>query len=155
MLSKRESADLIDRIEATWPQNTAPKVRSIKVYETGDGGRLLASEDSVFAVEVANKIIPFIGGKSELLAQFPSVTVDMGAVKFVCNGAKVTRPGITDLGSFKKGDIVTVKDQTHGKILAAGIALEDSESAKTMSRGYVIENLHYISDKLWDVFKQI
>ena len=83
------------------------------------------------------------------------MTVDMGAVKFVCNGAKVMRPGITNFDSFKKGDIIVVKDQTHGKVLAVGVALEDSEVAKAMAKGYVVENLHYITDKMWEAFKQI
>ncbi len=65
------------------------------------------------------------------------------------------RPGITRFDSFKKGDIVIVKDQTHGKVLAAGIALEDSDSASAMQKGYVVENLHYISDELWEEFKKI
>jgi PUA domain protein len=98
--------------------------------------------------------MPFLGSQ-EPLRQFPSVTVDMGAVKFVCNGAKVMRPGIIDFGTFKKGDIVGVKDQAHGRIIAVGIALEDSEPAKAMSKGYVVENLHYVGDKLWQAYKEI
>ena len=79
----------------------------------------------------------------------------MGAVKFVGNGAKIMRPGITKFDSFKKDDIVIVKDQTYGKSLAVGIALDDSEIATSKSKGYVIDNLHYISDKFWEVHKEI
>jgi PUA domain protein len=83
------------------------------------------------------------------------VTIDNGAVKFVCNGAKVLRPGIINFDSFKKGEIVVVKDQTHGKALAVGLALEDSEVAKAMTKGYVIDTIHYISDKIWEAYKKI
>ena len=48
-----------------------------------------------------------------------------------------------------------IKDQIHGKALAVGIALENSEAAKAMTKGYVIENLHYISDKMWEAYKEI
>ena len=99
--------------------------------------------------------MPFVGARAEILSQFPSVTVDMGAVKFVCNGAKVMRPGITNFDAFSNGSVVLVKDQVHGKILAAGIALADSESAKSMEKGYVVDTLHYISDEMWEAFKQI
>jgi PUA domain protein len=139
----------------SWPPESLPKVKSIKVYEIEDRCRLLVVDDSVTAVQISERILPFIGAKPELLGLFPSVTVDMGAVKFVCNGAKVMRPGIIAFGSFKQGDIVAVKDQSHGKTLAVGIALEDSESAKSMTKGYVVENLHYISDKIWEASKQI
>jgi malignant T-cell-amplified sequence len=83
------------------------------------------------------------------------VTIDMGAIKFVCKGAKVMRPGIVDFDSFKNGDIVVVKDQIHGRALAVGLALKDSEAAKAMSKGYIIDNFHYISDKMWEAYKEI
>ncbi len=139
----------------SWPPDSLPKVKSIKVYEIDDGCRLLEVDDSVKAVQISERIVPFIGAGPELLDRFASVTVDMGAVKFVCNGAKVMRPGIIAFGSFKRGDIVAVRDQSHGKTLAVGIALEDSESAKSMTKGYVVDNLHYISDKIWEASKQI
>jgi PUA domain protein len=154
VLSKSETADFLDKLRSAWPQEAVPKVKSIKVYEVEEGRRLLVADGTV-AVQIQDSIMPFLGGKPEVLQRFPSVTVDMGAVKFVCNGAKVMRPGITNFDSFKKGDIVVVKDQTHGKALAAGVALEDSEAAKAMTKGYVVENLHYISDKIWEAYKEI
>jgi PUA-domain protein len=154
VLSRSESCDLLDKMGSVWPRDAVPKVKSIKVYEVEEGMRLLLADETV-AVEVQDSIVPFLGGKPETLHRFPSVTVDMGAVKFVCNGAKVMRPGITSFDSFKKGDIVVVKDQTHGKALAAGVALEDSEAAKAMTKGYVVDNLHYISDKMWEAYKEI
>jgi PUA-domain protein len=154
MLSKSESSELVDKLKAVWPQDLVPKVKSIKVYEVEEGRRLLVADETV-AVQVNDNIVPFLGGKAEVLARFPSVTVDMGAIKFVCNGAKVMRPGITSFDTFKKGDIVVVKDQTHGKVLAVGVALEESEAAKAMAKGYVVDNLHYISDKMWQAYKEI
>jgi malignant T-cell-amplified sequence len=106
------------------------------------------------AVQVRDVIVPFLG-RPEELHHFPSVTIDMGAIKFVCNGAKVMRPGIVDFDSFKNGEIVVVKDQKHGRALAVGPALEDSEAAKAMSKGYIIDNIHYISDKIWEAHKKI
>lgn len=135
----------------SWP--SVPKVKTFRAYEVDNDKRLLVS-DEVAAVQVKEHIVPFLG-RPENLEQFPSVKVDMGAVKFVCNGAKVLRPGIVEFASFKKGDIVTVKDQAHGKTLAVGIALEDSEAAKAMAKGYVVDNLHYISDKVWQAYKEI
>jgi PUA domain protein len=67
----------------------------------------------------------------------------------------VLRPGITAFDPFKKGDVVAVKDQTHGKMLAVGLALEDSEAAKSLVKGYVIDNLHYIGDKVWEAYKEV
>ena len=154
VLSKSETNELLDKLRSDWPHDAIPKVKSIKVYEVEEGRRLLVADDTV-AVQMRDSIVPFLGSNPEVLQRFPFVTVDMGAVKFVCNGAKVMRPGITDFGSFKKGDIVMIKDQIHGKALAVGVALENSEAAKAMTKGYVIENLHYISDKMWEAYKEI
>lgn len=144
----------MDTMGSVWPQDAIPKVKSIKVYEVEEGRRILVADETI-AVQVQDKIVPFLAGKLDILQRFPSVTVDMGAVKFVCNGAKVMRPGITNFDVFKKGDIVVVKDQTHGKALAVGVALEDSEGAKAMTKGYVVDNMHYISDKIWEAYKEI
>jgi len=154
VLSKSETGELLDRLHFAWPQDAVPKVKSIKVYEVEEGKRLLVADETI-AVQLRESIVPFLGGRSEVLDRFPSVTIDMGAVRFVCNGAKVMRPGISSFGSFRKGDIVVVKDQTHGKALAVGIALEDSDAAEATTKGYVIENLHYISDKMWEAYKNI
>ena len=154
VLSKSETNELLDKLRSAWPHDAIPKVKSIKVYEVEEGRRLLVADDTV-AVQMRDSIVPFLGSNPEVLQRFPFVTVDMGAVKFVCNGAKVMRPGIVDFGSFKKGDIVMIKDQIHGKALAVGVALENSEAAKAMTKGYVIENLHYISDKMWETYKEI
>ncbi|MEW5840129.1 MAG: PUA domain-containing protein, partial [Thermoproteota archaeon] len=147
-----ETSDLLEKMRQKWP--AVPKVKTFKVYEVDPDRRLLVS-DEVAAVQVKQEsIVPFLG-RPEAIEQFPSVKVDMGAVKFVCNGAKVLRPGIVEFGAFKKGDIVVVRDQTHGRALAVGLALEDSEVAKTMAKGYVVDNLHYISDKVWEAHKEI
>ena len=153
VLSKSETAEVIDKMTSSWPQGTVPKVKNFKIYDI-DGERAILVADGIVAVRISGRILPFLDER-EMLSKFPSVTVDMGAIKFVCNGAKIMRPGIVSMGAFGKGDIVVVKDQVHGKILAVGLALEESEFAKTMTKGYVIENLHYVSDKIWEAFKEI
>jgi PUA domain protein len=153
LLSKSETAKLLDRLASAWPEDIIPKVKNIKVYEI-EREKCLLRADRMVAAQVRGLIVPFLG-KQEDLQRFPSVTIDNGAVKFVCNGAKVLRPGIINFDSFKKGEIVVVKDQTHGKALAVGLALEDSEVAKAMTKGYVIDTIHYISDKIWEAYKKI
>jgi malignant T-cell-amplified sequence len=152
--SKRDTSDLLEVIHSRWPNHVVPKIKTFKAYEVEQGRFILESED-MLAVQVDQKIIlPFLG-LPRILEYFPAVYVDMGAVKFVCNGAKVMRPGITKFDHFTKGDIVIVKDQIHAKPLSVGIAMEDSDAAITKTKGYVIDNLHYVSDKFWEAYKEI
>jgi malignant T-cell-amplified sequence len=154
VLSKRNSSELAVIIKKKWPEDVLPHTKSFKVYEIGEGKRIIKSENFT-AVEInQNIILPFLG-EPKVVECFPSVLVDMGAVKFVCNGAKIMRPGITKFDIFKKGDIVVVRDEVYLKTLAAGIAMEDSEIAAAKPKGYVIDNLHYISDAFWEAHKQI
>lgn len=153
LLSKSETAKLFGRLTPTWPQDIIPKVKNIKVHEIEEGKWLLSAENFI-AAQVGDIIVPFLGNQ-QVLMRFPSVTVDSGAIKFVCNGAKVMRPGIVNFGLFRKGEIVAVKDQTHGRAIAVGLALEDSEAAKEMTKGYVIETIHYVTDRIWEAYKKI
>ena len=79
----------------------------------------------------------------------------MNAVKFVCNGANIMRPGITDSSTFKESEIVLVKDQTHKKELAVCISVVDDENGRKMEKGIVLNNIHHIGDMYWEMKKTI
>ncbi len=78
------------------------------------------------------------------------ITVDMGAVRFVVNGADIMRPGIVEIqAGIEKDDFVAVVDKNNKKPLAVGIALYSSEEMRVMASGKVIKNIHYVGDELW------
>lgn len=92
----------------------------------------------------------------EFTAQAPKVVVDMGAVPYVCKGADVMAPGIVRIeGNFAKGDLVLVIDEKHGKALAICESLYDSETARSAKQGAVVKNLHFVSDKIWNLAKTL
>jgi PUA-domain protein len=78
------------------------------------------------------------------------ITVDMGAIKFVIGGADIMRPGITDIQEgIEKGEEIVIIDETNKKPLAIGIALFDTKTMQEMSKGKVIQNIHYVGDEIW------
>ena len=77
------------------------------------------------------------------------VTVDMGAVKFVVDGADIMRPGIVDVEEFNADDFVSVVDVNNKKPLAVGIALFNSKEIEAYKTGRVIKNIHYVGDEIW------
>ncbi len=86
----------------------------------------------------------------------PKITVDMGAVPHVCKGANVMAPGIRSVeGDFKKGDLVFVIDEKHGKPLALGKAEYNMEEARKVKQGIVVHNAHFVGDKVWDLLKEL
>jgi PUA-domain protein len=78
-----------------------------------------------------------------------TVTVDMGAVKFVTQGADVMGPGIAAFDSgVRKDEFVVVVDERNRKPLAVGILLRDVDEIK--EKGKAIRNLHFVGDRIWD-----
>ncbi|WP_136590714.1 PUA domain-containing protein [Salinigranum halophilum] len=79
------------------------------------------------------------------------VTVDAGAVSFVSGGADVMRPGIVDADEdIAAGDLVAIREETHGKVLAIGRALVPG-SEMLGDSGKVVESVHHVGDDLFEL----
>ncbi len=80
------------------------------------------------------------------------VTVDMGAVPFLRNGADVMSPGITEADpAIAEGDLVWVRDEEHGVPLGIGTALVDGEEMVSADKGKAIAIWHHVGDELWSI----
>jgi malignant T-cell-amplified sequence len=142
----------LNSLEKDWP----PKARDLKIAEL---------DDSVLAIIFDRQLKLYFGRRSkevyfpllkdeQILPRMSNATVDMGAVRFVCNGANIMRPGIVSyVGDFKKGDLLSIKEMSHLKAIAVGRALEDRAHSERMTKGPAIENLHYVGDKFWEALK--
>ena len=158
-LSKKATEDFQNSIRSlptSGEIRNIPKVKDLKIAELDDPALSITFEKDAKLYIGKNKTetyFPLLRDE-EILPKLSSATVDMGAVKFVCNGANVKRPGIVSFsGSFKKGDLLVIKEVSHSKAIAIGRALVSKEEAETMKTGPAIENLHYVGDKLWEALK--
>lgn len=151
LISKTETAEVLKEIISQW-KIELPKIKNLKIYEFDDGQMIFG--EGLTAIKIGQNYLPFLSD-SATLAKFPSVMVDMGAVKFMCNGANVMRPGVRSFGEFEKGQIVCIIEESQKKALAVGRTLVSSTEMSEMDKGIVIENLHYISDKYWEIKKSI
>ncbi|MEM2160516.1 MAG: PUA domain-containing protein [Candidatus Nitrosotenuis sp.] len=151
LISKTETAEVLSQITAQWKVEL-PKIKNLKIYELEEGQILIG--EGLTAIKIGENYLPFLSDTTTL-SKFPSVMVDMGAVKFMCNGANVMRPGIRSFGEFEKGQIVCIIEESQKKFLAVGRSLVSSTEMANMSKGIVVENLHYISDKYWEAKKSI
>ena len=120
--------------------------------ETGEVGdfSVLIHENEIFGIMLRDQ--PFLTLRG-LMAHVPTkryVTVDMGAVRFVVNGADIMAPGIVDMDpGIEEGDMVWIRDVNNKKPLAVGIALADAPDIKGMGKGKAINNIHWVGDRLW------
>jgi len=78
------------------------------------------------------------------------VTVDMGAVPYVTNGADIMAPGIVDADpEIKEGDMVWIRDVKNLVPLAVGVSSVSGEELRKGGKGKVIRTIHNVGDKLW------
>ncbi len=149
-LSKSDSNEIVADISSQWKMQI-PKTKTLISHEVDENTLLITSEDFT-AIRIDKTYLPLLS-ETSLLEKFPKVTVDAGAIKFVCNGANVMRPGIRNYTEFKKDDLVCVVEETHNKFLAVGKSLVSSEDMSNITKGEVVKNLHYVSDKYWESAK--
>ena len=152
LLSKSKTADTLEEISSQWNIEW-PKVKTLTIHEIDDDASLITG-DGFSAIKLNETYIPFLS-ETGLLEMFPKIVVDMGAVKFVCNGATVMRPGVKNYSEFEKDQIVCVVEESRNKFLAIGRSLVSSKDMITMTKGEVVKNLHYVSDRFWEAAKEI
>ncbi len=152
LISKSETDDLLKQVSAQW-KIEIPKAKNLMIYRIMDNVQIFTAED-IMILQIDETFLPFLS-QTSLLEKFPHVLVDMGAVKFMCNGANVMRPGIRSHSEFDRNQVVCVIEESQHKFLAVGKSLVPSSELETMEKGEVIKNMHYISDKYWEIGKTI
>ena len=133
----------------------AADLHSKQVVEEIDveNGKLYILENKPFAVSTASGLFPSLLN-DDVLRTLPSITVDMGAIPHICNGADIMRPGIRVInGEFGEGAVLLVKDIKFGKSIGICIAEASSESMQTMGKGKAAQNVHYVGDSFWQAMK--
>jgi len=152
LISKSETAVLLKAVSEKWGIEF-PKIKNVKVHHILDDAQIITGA-GIKILKVNEDYLPFLS-EIETLKKFPNVMVDMGAVKFMCKGANVMRPGIKKYTEFEKDRLVCIVEESQHKFLAVGKSLVSSSELENMERGEVIKNIHYISDRFWEVGKTI
>jgi PUA domain protein len=125
------------------------KASKVEKAEAEDGRTVYLLDDEILFFRDGDSLVPTLRGP--YVDRLPAAVVDMGAVPFVCKGADVMAPGITEVrGEFEEGRLVVVRDIRHGKALAVGRALRTSKEIMASRKGKAVQNLHYVGDKLWN-----
>ena len=152
LISKSETVLVLKNVSEKWNMEF-PKIKNLKVHQISNDAQIIVGE-GIKILKIDEEYVPFLS-ETQMLEKFPYVMVDMGAVKFMCKGANVMRPGIKKYSEFQKDSIVCVIEESHHKFLAIGKTLVSSQELENMEKGEVIKNLHYISDKFWEIGKTL
>ena len=144
-LSRRLKIDVKELLDAKKP--------SVEVAQSL-GAEMVYLEGKPFAARLKELLIPTLLFEKALQC-LPKIVVNMGAVPHICNGADVLAPGMVGIeGAFAVDGLVVVVDERHKQPLAVMAALVDSQTARSLSRGKVARNLHFVGDALWTQLKK-
>ncbi|MHB8634604.1 MAG: PUA domain-containing protein [Thermoplasmatota archaeon] len=147
-LRDREAAELLEQVTTSLGGSQVWDAKA--VVETAEFGttRVFLVGNQVHGLFDES---PFLSVRG-LLAYRPAtryVTVDMGAVKFVANGADIMAPGIVEADpALEPGAWCWVRDERNKQPLAVGKALVPG-SAMVRGKGKAVRSIHYLGDKLW------
>ena len=91
LVSKSETVQILKSVSDDWKLEL-PKIKNLKVYYIDDDAQIIIG-DGIKILNVDGCYVPLLS-EDHILEKLANVIVDMGAVKFMCNGANVMRPGI-------------------------------------------------------------
>lgn len=150
-LRRKELAELVKELEAVLGCQLTDFDETTEFVEL-EGNTLILLRNKAVGLYLEKK--PFLTAKGFLMCQATKrfVTVDMGAVKFIVNGADVMAPGIVDADQeIKQLDAVWVRDEKNLRPLAVGIALMDGQAMKNKKEGKAIKTVQFVGDKIWGI----
>lgn len=148
-LRRKEVEAWFHRLAADFGMAMPEDETPIDQAEAGEMRLLIRGED-VIALILGDAIAPTVRGLLAFPAQRRYVTVDMGAVPFVYNGADVMAPGIVEADpAIQPGDYVWVRDEKNRRPLAVGRAIMDGPAMAREERGKALETVHHVGDDLW------
>ena len=162
-LSKKGTKSLLNTIAKLYPNHlrflkTIEKVEEasikdppIKVYIINDIASYILINNTIIPSLILLYSIVTKEGVEAILKDGKYVVVDEGAIKPILRGADVMAPGIIDYTEFKEDDIVIVLEPKEHKPLAITRALISVEKERMPKKGKVLENLHYVGDRIWKI----
>lgn len=146
-LSKSEAKELNAQLNARFGTDFFTKKDKVEIHE--NEYTFLVVNNTVAFFEIDGQWMPHLKQVQEKNV-LKEVIVDMGAVKFVINGADIMRPGVVSFADgIEKEEIIVIVDETHKKPLAIGQMLLSGSDATAQTNGKVIKNIHWVGDKIW------
>ncbi|MHA1281748.1 MAG: PUA domain-containing protein [Promethearchaeota archaeon] len=153
---KELKEDILKQYDKDFVDKLFPKKAKIEIIITEDGDSLFAVNNELKLWKSKDGYIPILTELLNKRIKLKEIVVDKGAIRFVANRADVMRPGIVKIDpTIKKGDIVQIVDENHGRPLAVGKALFDADEMQKKTSGKVVKNLHTVKkDSVWNFAKQ-
>jgi PUA domain protein len=128
-----------------------PEKATVEIIETDDNNIILVNGEPLLMF-IDDRVVPTLRGALKMEIDRGYVVVDMGAVRFLANGADVMSPGIVDADpEISENDTVVVVDERNRRPLAVGISLISGPEMVERDSGKAIKTIHHIGDAIWEL----
>jgi len=149
-LKNKRIREIQDLVEKNFSDIIFDENSVFEIGDVNDSMIIFIDELPCFKLE-DNEYIITLAAVNKYKPKGKYVIVDMGAVKFVTNGADVMAPGIVNADSnISVDDQVWICDEKHHKPLAVGIALKDGPEMIESDKGKAVRIINYVGDWLWN-----
>ncbi len=155
-LKDREVKEILQKAAANLEKiDLSPYMEGLEIAKISPQDSVLLIRDTPVFINTNGEVFPTLLN-TEILQQLPTITVDMGAVPHLCNGADLMAPGIVKVsGEFQAGAVVVVVDEKFSKPLSLVKTLYHSSEFLEKKQGKVGKNLHFVGDSFWKLFKPL
>lgn len=148
-LRRKEVSDLAEALGAQFGCTLFGPEDPVETAEAGEVTLVLIRGTAV-GLLFGDRVAPTVRAAIAHRPERRFVTVDMGAVKFVYNGADVMAPGIVEADpGIAPGDLVWVRDERNRQPLAIGQALMAGPEMNAADKGKAVKSIHHVGDDLW------
>ena len=149
-LRKKEIKAFSEHLETIFSKQCFSTNDTVDKAELGDFEVILVNGE-ILGLVIQNTPFLTVRGLLKYRPEKRYVTVDMGAVKYVYNGADVMAPGIVEAEEgIKKGDLVWIRDEKNKQPLAIGEALISGKEMLLSDKGKAVKSLHHVGDNIWN-----
>jgi PUA domain protein len=148
-LRRKEVEDLSESLGSAFGCAVFGPEEPVDLAEAG-AFRVLLVDGKAIGLLVGERSTLTVRGLIAYRATRRHVTVDMGAVPFVYNGADVMAPGIVEADpAISVGDLVWIRDERNRRPLAVGEAMMTGAEMAASEKGKSVRSIHHVGDDLW------
>ncbi|PKK85719.1 MAG: RNA-binding protein [Thermoplasmata archaeon HGW-Thermoplasmata-1] len=148
-LKRKEAATFADEMGAAFGCKIFSEEDAIDMAEA-EGLEVAIVNNRILGLRYEGKPFLTVRGLLKYRPAVRFVTVDMGAIRFVTNGADIMTPGIVDADpAITAGDLVWIRDERNLQPLAVGVALMGGAEMKESKSGKGVRSLLYVGDEIW------
>jgi PUA domain protein len=148
-LKKKEAKKMMEILEKTMACTINPS--TVEIVKT-PRYEFLLFDGKPDAIKLTNQVFLSLQGLMKYRPKKRWVTIDMGAVSHIANGADVMAPGIIDADNdIQLENMVWIRDEKNNHPLAVGISLMTGSEMITKKEGKAVKVIHYVGDDMWNI----